>query len=80
MAYAIYPNPTEGRLILVTEGAVPPEGAVATLLTLTGSVMEERMVRSNREELDLSGQPSGVYLLRLSYGNETHTWRVVKND
>ena len=80
MAYAIYPNPTEGRLVLVTEGTVPPEGAVATLLTLTGSVMEERVVRSNREELDLSGRPSGVYLLRLSYGNETHTWRVVKND
>lgn len=80
MAYAIYPNPTEGRLILVTEGAVPPEGAVATLLTLTGSVMEERVVRSNREELDLSGRPSGVYLLRLSYGNETHTWKVIKGE
>ena len=80
MAYAIYPNPTEGRLVLVTEGTVPPEGAVATLLTLTGSLMEERVVRSNREELDLSGRPSGVYLLRLSYGNETHTWKVIKGE
>ena len=80
MAYAIYPNPTEGRLVLVTEGAVPPDSAVATLLTLTGSVIEERAVRSDREVLDLSGRPSGVYLLRLSSGGETHTWKVIKGE
>ena len=64
----------------LAEGAVPPDGAVATLLTLTGSVMEERAVRSDREVLDLSGRPSGVYLLRLSSGGETHTWKVIKGE
>lgn len=78
--YSIFPNPTEGRLTLVTEGETAPGQTTATLLTLTGAVLEQRAVRSSAEEFDLGTMPPGVYLLRLASGGETHTWRVVKGN
>lgn len=80
LAYSIFPNPTEGRLTLMTEGETAPGRATATLLTLTGAVLEQRAVRGSAEEFDLGTMPPGVYLLRLASGGETHTWRVVKGN
>ena len=80
LAYSIFPNPTEGRLTLMTEGETAPGQTTATLLTLTGAVLEQRAVRSSAEEFDLGTMPPGVYLLRLASGGETHTWRVVKGN
>ena len=71
------PNPTEGRFTLSLSGEIPSR-ATATLLTLTGAVLEERAVNGPAEEFDLGAQPAGMYLLRLAAGKETGTWKIVK--
>lgn len=73
------PNPTEGRFTLTLSGEIP-SGTTATLLTLTGAVLEERTVTGVTEEFDLGAQPAGVYLLRLASGRETGTWKIVRRN
>lgn len=76
---SLFPNPTEGRFTLTL-----PSGdnthATATLLTLSGSVLETRALKGSAEVFDLSTQPAGLYLLRLSTEKETRTWKVVKRN
>ncbi len=78
-AMALFPNPTEGRFTLSFPGGVPA-GATAALIAPTGTVLSERVLHGNDEEFDLSAQPAGVYLLRLSAAAGTRTFKVIKRN
>ena len=78
-AMALFPNPTEGRFTLSFPGGVP-DGATAALLAPTGAALSERVLHGNDEEFDLSAQPAGVYLLRLSAAAGTRTFKVIKRN
>ncbi len=75
---SLYPNPTEGKVTInMTE--IPANGINATLTTVTGSVIDNCWIQGLQHDFDLTGQPAGVYLLRLAAGNETRTWKIVKH-
>ena len=78
VAYTLFPNPTAGKVTLSAEGFLP-EGT-ATLTTATGAVIEERGIAGAAVEFDLGGLPAGLYLLRITSGGDTHTWRVIKGE
>lgn len=74
---SLYPNPTYGTFTV----ALAEMGDVcihATLNTTTGTVIQQGKLTDLQSIFDLSGQPSGVYLLRLSTDEETHVWKIVK--
>lgn len=75
---SIFPNPSKGMVIVEAFGNEQKD-IKATLTTLTGSLIEEKNLFGSRQEFDLSGKPSGVYLLKLLYGEETRTWKIIKN-
>ena len=75
----LFPNPTEGGFILSLTGDDIPQ-ATAVLCTMDGKVIEERVVTGTVEEFDLSGKPSGVYLLRLTTEGEAKVWKVIKRN
>lgn len=61
----VYPNPTEGRLFLSFRSATPPAGEF-TLVNISGQVVRRfRPGNSSVEiDLDISEQPTGLYLLK----------------
>ncbi len=80
MEAMLFPNPTEGGFFLTLGGGKLPAGATAVLCAVDGTVLEERTLGSATEEFDLSRRPAGIYLLRLTSGDETRVWKVIKRN
>lgn len=76
---SLYPNPTSGKFTLSFSAETPP-AVQAELCTAGGVVIEARSVKSTAEEFDLAGKPAGIYLLRLTAGRNTQTWKIIKKD
>lgn len=74
---SLYPNPTYG-MFTVSMTEMGSEIIQATLSTTTGIVVSQTKLTDMQHTFDLSGQPAGVYLLRLNTGKETHVWKIVK--
>lgn len=74
---SVYPNPSDGRFILEINGM---NGELQiSVMNLLGKVVSDRTLSGNetRTTLDLSDQPSGIYFLRISDGNNTRVERMV---
>jgi spore coat protein CotH len=60
---AIYPNPTSGKIhIVLSENAMRCQ-----IIDLIGNVLSETAISSPRFDLDLSGLPSGMYLVKVQF-------------
>lgn len=75
---SLYPNPTGGKVTIEMSEAMTND-INAMLTTVTGSVIDNCRIQGLQHDFDLTGQPAGVYLLRLAAGNETRTWKIVKH-
>lgn len=75
--FQVYPNPTATKLNV----DLPAAGQYQKLevLNLTGQVVASKSVTTLLETLDLTGQPSGVYIVRASGLKGVNTQRVVKH-
>ena len=78
MTVGLFPNPTEGR-VMVSFSDNANATVDATLTTIAGAILEQQRFTGCRHEFDLSSQPAGVYLLKLIFGDETRTWKIVKH-
>lgn len=78
MTVSLFPNPTEGR-VMVSFSDNANATINATLTTISGTIIERQRFVGNQHEFDLSSQPAGVYLLKLIFGDETRTWKIVKH-
>lgn len=75
---SIYPNPTTGKVTIeLTE--ITANGIGVLLTAVTGAVIENCRLSGLHHDFDLSGQPAGVYLLRLFAEDEIRTWKIVKH-
>ena len=62
---AIYPNPTSGKIhIALSENAMCYQ-----VIDLIGNVLSETAISSPRFDLDLSGLPSGMYLVKVWFAD-----------
>ena len=71
----VYPNPTSGKMhVVLSENAIRCQ-----IVDLMGNVLQEISPSSPRFELDLSGLPSGMYLIKtiLADGKPTYV-KVIK--
>lgn len=74
----LFPNPTEAGFVLSLTGTDIPQNTTATLCTIDGKVVEVRNVSNATEKFDLTGRPSGIYLLRLASEREAKVWKIIK--
>jgi hypothetical protein len=78
----VHPNPTDG---LVTVDIVAPVSGyyVITVFSLNGAELRRKVERYikgvNILEEDLTPYPSGTYLLNITTGNFTQTFKILKN-
>lgn len=76
---SLYPNPTEGSFSLSFSEELPAP-MQAELCTSGGTVIERRLVKNLTEQFDLAGKSAGIYVLRLTSGKETQTWKIIKKN
>ncbi len=70
---ALYPNPTSGKIhIALSENAIHCQ-----IVGLMGNIMQETSLSSPHFDLDLSGLPSGLYLVRVRFANGRMAFRKV---
>jgi Secretion system C-terminal sorting domain len=76
----LHPNPTSENAILNVELSKITDARVQ-IINLVGQVLSEQTSRQTDKaqfELDLSGRPAGIYLVRITADNKTHLARLVK--
>ena len=70
----IYPNPARNQINITGAGKIKS----IVIYTLPGKVMMEKFPGSDKETIDISGLPEGMYFLRTCYDNAFETSRFVK--
>jgi len=76
--FHFYPNPVENELVI--EG-IQDEGIYKTtlrLFTSGGQIVFEKEVKSNRQQLNLSSLPTGIYYLAIIQGEKAKTHKIIK--
>ena len=74
----IYPNPTRGVLAVEIRNKNSQNPHHLMVHSLNGTVVFQRSNIGNYTEIDLSSQPRGLYLMRISSGDLFITWRIIK--
>ena len=75
----IYPNPTKGQFSVEITGSAIPDNSSISIYSLQGSVIYQNAEPDILNEIDLSSQPNGIYMLRITIDSETSTWKIIKN-
>ena len=78
MEVGLFPNPTSGRFMVSVSQNESGTPLHIILSTSTGAVILDKTLSGTMEDIDISGQPAGIYILRLNTSNESHVWKVVK--
>ncbi|QKZ11892.1 T9SS type A sorting domain-containing protein [Spirosoma sp. KUDC1026] len=73
-----YPVPTSAIVTVELDLLLTREPAVLSITTLGGQPIQRQVTRNRRNELDMSGQPGGTYLLRIQVGERQTVRKVVK--
>jgi len=76
--FHFYPTPVENELVI--EG-IQDEGIYKTtlrLFTSGGQIVFEKEVKSNRQQLNLSSLPTGIYYLAIIQGEKAKTHKIIK--
>lgn len=71
-----YPNPTTGMFTI----DLPWQGATVDIYSVHGQLLRSMNVPGFRTDFDLTDEPQGTYILRVSKGNWFLTSQVVKLD
>ena len=74
----IYPNPTDGLLKVEIKNL--PEGQTAQiwLYAMSGKLVTSLKDVSKETSINLSGQPAGVYVMRIVSGKFRTEWKIIK--
>ena len=73
----IYPNPTHGHLKVEIQSPNESYGSIEVYDT-QGHRIAILTNAEHENDIDLSPQPNGIYLMRLSIGDEVSTWKIIK--
>ncbi|WP_218127111.1 malectin domain-containing carbohydrate-binding protein [Catalinimonas alkaloidigena] len=76
-ATSVYPNPSRGRFQVAFDGSTPTQGKL-TVISTTGVILQQVQVESGNWEINLESQATGVYLLRIEFGDQVQHQRIQK--
>lgn len=75
----ISPNPTKGMLGIEIGNGGDQDLHSIYVYTSAGALLQKKQYSGNgRTAVDLSGQPTGVYLLVIASGNEKAEYKIIK--
>jgi hypothetical protein len=73
----VYPNPAKDILNIEVKGSMKGKGTVM-LLDLSGKLIDQIQLSSDKGQLNLSNVANGLYLLRYRDSQNTETMRIQK--
>lgn len=73
----IYPNPTKGVLKIELPDALLENSSIR-LLNLTGNVIIEQNNMTKINELNITNEAKGNYILQLISNEEVSNWKIIK--
>lgn len=76
--FSIAPNPTTGVVRVEMANKELEEEREYSLLNLSGLLITTKTSKDPSQSFDLSGQPAGIYLIRIRQKDEEVVWRIVK--
>ncbi|MCK9204829.1 MAG: T9SS type A sorting domain-containing protein, partial [Bacteroidales bacterium] len=76
----IYPNPTTDYIILeLNQGNDPPVAYVAIYNMNGKSILQQTMNGEHKRQFSLSGQPIGIYMVRVRSNDRSEIAKIIKN-
>jgi len=75
----IFPNPTRGMLAVEVRGGETTETVILTLFDMQGRVLQTiESTTGVIRQVDMSAYPQGTYMLQLRIGEQTMSYRIIK--
>ena len=74
----IYPNPTEGLLKVEIKNIPDEQKMNIAFYDLRGNIILQKSNISPLDEIDISNQPAGTYLLKIESGDFKSEWKIIK--
>ncbi len=71
---SVYPNPTQGALFVQLPS---DESGSLRIFDVSGSLILSGILDQNINSFDLTGKPSGMYILRVAYGESLRTFKLL---
>ncbi len=74
---SVYPNPSTGKFMISTQEALPGKTEVVMYNVLGAKVYSEQIeMLGNKAEINVTGLPTGIYILQLTNNSKQYTQRV----
>ena len=74
----IHQNEDEGILKVTVLGLDNSDKCSLGLYTTSGVMVAQTAIGSESVNVDISGQPAGIYMLRIALNDSSVTWKIVK--
>jgi hypothetical protein len=74
----IYPNPTSGQLVVKLEGQEEGIPVSLKVYSLGGKLVFNRDHAGIFTNVDISGNPPGIYILKIKAGDKSSEWKIIK--
>ena len=74
----MYPNPADNK-VTIRFSTLPQKGTKIELTDITGKQLMGRVVQSTREVLDIQSQPAGMYLVKITSGDNYTVNKLIIN-
>lgn len=74
----IYPNPSEGKLMISVSGLKDSDKTSYGIYTAQGAQITAGNTDADNFNIDISSRPAGVYLLKIVINDNPTTWKIIK--
>ena len=74
----IAPNPTKGVLHIHFQDIEITDKMTYRVFDIKGREVLNKQIRSNKEQVDLSKEASGIYFLKIKTDNDTIEYKIIK--
>lgn len=74
----IYPNPTQGQLRVDISRLDNGDKCTLSLFTISGDLIFKDSNAGTTNNIDISNQEPGLYLLKITVNENTSTWKIIK--
>lgn len=74
----IYPNSSEGVLQVCISGLKSTDKCSLVVYTTQGALVLTENVKTDRTDVNISNQPAGVYLLKITINDNSTTWKIIR--